>query len=170
MKTLLTFYLALIGFTALATGTDSAIAYNNTIVNEQNKITKMMIAFSASPTDTALDNIKSQARAGLDVLNSIQAYNGDTSLLPAAKALFQFYLDVANNEYGHILLLLKNKGQYSFEDLSSRMLVYVNSISTNEKPLDARFTAAQQAFATQYGFVIQNNQLQDQLDATGSQH
>jgi hypothetical protein len=153
--------------TASASSQD-AIAYNDSIVNEQNKITKAMIEFSALPSDTALENVRRQAHAGLLVLNGMSAFDGNPDLLNRAKDLFTFYSNISINEYTQILTLLLNKDQYTFEELSGHMKVYVDAISVREKPLDEAFHAAQLAFAQHYGFVLQNNSVQDQVDAAGA--
>ena len=95
----------------------------------------------------------------------MKPFEKNSELLNAAKALFQFYIDVTNNEYAKVLALLNESSKYSQEELVERINIYVASISQKEKEFDTAFSIAQNNFAKKYGFTLTENKLQEEIDS-----
>ncbi|MFN8284529.1 MAG: hypothetical protein U0U67_15005 [Chitinophagales bacterium] len=143
---------------------ESAIEYNDKIVAEQNKIGNQILAFSEGPSSESLAGLQKQAKASLAALNEMKPFEKNSDLLNSAKALFQFYIGVTNNEYAKILTMI-NDTTLTQEELISKINVVIAAISEKEKVLDANFNAAQVAFANKYGFTLTKNELQEEIDS-----
>jgi hypothetical protein len=163
MKQLLTFLLCSFAFLSSFAGNNEAIAYNDKIVSEQNKIGEAILAFSGNPNDFSLSGIKTQAERSLSVLKEMKPYEGDKKFLSAAKALFKFYGDITENEYKKILQLVVDKKKYTQEEITQKINKLTESISKREHPLDKAFQEAQIAFAQKYGFSLRKNDLIDKF-------
>lgn len=163
MKLLISLLLVSVSYAGFS-NTDQAVAYNDRIVNEQTKIGKAILEYSSNPNDQTLQGIKDQVKGGLAVLKSMKPYEGNSSLRDAAKDLFKFYQEVAEDEYKKIADLMKDSGKYTKDELVDKINKYADDIGKKEKPLDAKFQSLQEAFAKKYGFRITKNELQEQID------
>ena len=149
----------------------SAIAFNDFIVDEQNKIIKVMLAFSNHETamsDKALgnemiDDIVKTTEEAIEALDGVEPYEEGETLLKSAKALFQFYHDMADKDYREMVDII-SKG----EDMTDADLARIDEIALDvekrEVPLDNAFADAQAAFAKHYGMQIRKNEMQDEID------
>lgn len=144
---------------------NDAIDYNDKIVTEQTKIGNQILAFSEAPTDESLASLQKQASSSLADLNEMKPFEKNAELLNSAKVLFQFYIDVTNNEYAKILDLFKNSTKYKQEELIEKINVYIAAIGAKEKNIDQNFSVAQNAFAKKFGFSLTDNELQDKIDS-----
>ncbi|MBK6274448.1 MAG: hypothetical protein IPF58_06980 [Saprospirales bacterium] len=136
MQKLILLFVAFLTINATYGKTDNAaIDYNDRIVTEQNKIGNQILAFTEEPSAASLAGLQKQANASLAVLNEMKPFEKNSELLNAAKALFQFYIDVTNNEYAKVLALLNESSKYSQEELVERINIYVASISQKKKNL-----------------------------------
>ena len=166
MQKLILLFVAFLTINATFGKTDNAaIDYNDRIVTEQNKIGNQILAFTEEPSVASLAGLQKQANASLAVLNEMKPFEKNSELLNAAKALFQFYIDVTNNEYAKVLALLNESSKYSQEELVERINIYVASISQKEKEFDTAFSIAQNNFAKKYGFTLTENKLQEEIDS-----
>jgi hypothetical protein len=156
----------LTGFISITTfaASDAAIEYNDKIINEQSKIGEKILAFSGDPNETTLQGIREQAQSSISVVSKMKPYEGNIEFKAAAIALFTFYSDITQHEYKDLLKLVANKDKYDQNKLTEKMNQLINSITSKEKPLDARFNEAQVAFAKKYGFTLGKNELQDEID------
>jgi hypothetical protein len=163
MKIIFALALTFLSLHGLASDKD-AILYNDKIINEQNKITKKILELFKTPDEATLALVRKQIDESIEVLHKMKPYKGDEALLPSAKALFEFYRSIADNEYKSLLRLFMDKDKYTEDQLTLKVTEYLNAISQKEKPLDENFNAAQKAFAKKYGFVLMKNEMQDELN------
>jgi hypothetical protein len=147
---------------------NDAIEYNDKIVTEQTKIGNQILAFSEAPTDESLAVLQKQATTSLAVLNEMKPFEKNAELLNTAKVLFQFYINVTNNEYAKILDLFKNSTKYKQEELIEKINVYVAAIGAKEKNIDQNFSVAQNTFAKKFGFTLTENKLQREIDSVNN--
>ncbi len=152
----------------------SAIAFNDFIVEEQNKIIKVMLAFSNHETamsdkklgNKMIDDIVETTEGALEALDGIEPYDKGEDLLKAAKDLFQFYHDMADKDYREMVDII-SKG----EDMTDADLARIDEIALEvekrEVPLDNAFAKAQMAFAKANNMQIRENEMQGEIDQLG---
>lgn len=146
-----------------------AIAYNDKIIKEQNKIGEAMLIFSNNPNEFSLSSINTQIYKGMSVLNTMKPFEGNKKFLQAAKALFKFYNSIVKNEYQKILTLMVNNKNYSQDALTKKIDEVTHSISKKEIAYDKAFQAAQKEFALKYGFILQKNNLLEKYSTNNNE-
>lgn len=142
---------------------NEAVAYNDKIITEQNKISETLLTFSGNPNEFSLSNITTQVDKSLDVLKGMKAFDGNKDFLISAKALFKFYKNISENEYKKILYFLENKRNYPQEELDKKVDELTKSIAQSEGSLDASFQYNQRKFAEKYGFALRKNSMADKF-------
>lgn len=147
----------------------SAVQYNNYIVERQNKIIQQIMQF-VRVSDTNLDS----ASALLDlVLNDVSlfredisgmpAYKKDTAMRNSAVALFSFYADIFKNDYKQIIAL-RQRGELMTEEDLQQINEIVHNISQREQQYDKQFQQAQKNFAKKNNMTLSENKMQKQLE------
>lgn len=149
---------------------NEAIEYNDKIVGEQMSIVNKMIEFTQTfqdvipeVMDSKLTELKLQIQNSLDVLNAMEAYEGDSELLNAAKDLFKFYQKMADNEFKEMLNILK-KGESITEQDYFHLIDMQEIISQQEAVYDQNMATAQSNFAKKYDIKIENNTVQEKIN------
>lgn len=147
----------------------SAIEYNDTIVQEQTKITEKTLAMVES-IETDLEKCEDlrletiiQCEQSIATVKAMTDYEGNTRLRDAALALFEFYKDINANEYKEMLNIL-NKGEEIDEADITQLQTLEQQVGNRETSLDAEFQTAQKEFASKYHLEIEENALQDKID------
>ncbi len=142
--------------------TSDAIAYNDNIVAQQFVyVDAISLMMSAPLLDSAglwsgyYQAVVMVKRCNLTI-QSLQAFDGDTEFLSATKALFQYYEDSFINDYPKLLkaLLMANASVAEYAEMND----IVTKIAENEAVLDAKFMAAQSAFAAKHGFTLEETE------------
>ena len=171
MKKLLTILLLVTSFAAKSQTFTDPIAYNDYIVDLQNKIGEKLIAFNeqvASETASYASvepyflAMGAEMQDAVIKIRTLPEYEGNTDLRNAATALFDFYLNTFQNEY-LIMLNLVFDPDFDAEDLT-KLQEILTRITEQEGILDSNFQTAQQAFATKYNITLDRNELQDKID------
>lgn len=149
----------------------SAIDYNDFIVDLQNQIGYKIIAFNdelgledasmASVTPLYEDLLKT-TRDAIAKLDKAEVWEGNTELKASALALFQYYESAFSNEYKEMMGIVF-KAEINEEDYT-RLTSILESVTEKEQAFDLRFSKAQIAFADKYGFNLDRNELQDEID------
>jgi hypothetical protein len=152
---------------AACSNKSSAVAYNDTIVEEQNKIIEHILAMSNAvydPTTAEMhrQKIVEQCDISIAVVSAMDAFEGNTELRDAALALFKFYREIALQEFKQMLQILAQE-EITEEDLQ-KLTDLDERISIRETPLDEAFHNAQSAFSNKYNLMLQRNQFQDAID------
>lgn len=170
-KILVLLWIIMVGalpFSCINTNTQ-AIDYNDKIIGLQSKIMRSMIDFSKtfSTNDKALmKNKYTELLASIDsALRGAEAlppFNGSSEFRDAAIRLFEFYADVAKNEYGEIVEILYQDG--ITQDNADRIEELAEDISEREGVLDHQFATVQKAFAKKNGILLTDNKLQREID------
>lgn len=172
MKKLLFPAIALLIFTAFAPVTKmTPQEYNDVIIGEQNKISKIMIDMAnyfgsdLAMSDQLREKLVKQCQTSVSVLRELPAYDGDTKFRDAGIALYTFYGQISAMEYKEMIDILR-KTNIEASDIE-RLTNLEKQITEREIPLDDEFQKAQNAFAKKYGFTLIENEYQDQIDQLG---
>jgi hypothetical protein len=152
----------------------NAIEYNDFIVNRQMIVLKDMMSI-ADITDDKLDwalSVMSKSADTLDVLikdvKNMPPFGKDSALRDAAADLFTFYQRIFKDDYRELFEIRKNGGMETEEGIA-RMNEIVDKVSKEEDGLDAKFEAAQNAFAKSNGMRLEENSMQKKIDKMGDE-
>ncbi len=154
-----------------AQGSDAnAIAYNDRIVEAQNRIGLILLKFNQAiavhPEDT-VRAIHSEAveviKANLDSLDEMGSYERNDSMRLAAISLFQFYMHTVVVDYEEMLHLLF-LGPVN-EERMSQMEDIIARVAYEEAQVDKIFQDAQKNFADRYGFTLGENRVQQEINS-----
>lgn len=146
-----------------------AVEFNNKIVDSQSVIVKKMLDLSSdeATNDTSIMEQKrleliSTIDQSIQVVKNIKPFRYGEEFQNAALQLFNFYKQVANNEYREIIEILKKENINA--DDQERLKAINDKISKEEKVLDEKFMNKQREFATKYGFSLVDNELQEKIN------
>ncbi len=147
----------------------SAVEYNDYIINRQLNIVQDIIEFAdASKIDLdsagrLLDNDENKAGQLLKEIQEMPPYKGDSAFRDAAGNLFAFYRHLFGNEYRQILGYRK-KGEFLDEGDTEATDSIVNHVKLEEEGLDKAVHHAQQNFADQNHFSIEQTDRAKKLE------
>jgi hypothetical protein len=160
-----------LGVQAQAPTFKNGVDYNDYIVGLQTNVGLTIVSFNEfmggdgvtiEAVQPYYDAMVSTAKEALTKSRALGPYKGNTELRASAVDLFTFYVDMFTNEYKEMIDLVIGA------EITEASLVRVNEILTTvtekEGVLDQAFQTAQQNFATQFGFSLEENELQEQLD------
>lgn len=145
--------------------------YNDVIIGEQNKISKIMIDMAnhfgtdLNKSDQLREQLVKQCQSSVSVLRELPAFEGDTKFRDAGIALYTFYGQISAMEYKEMIDILK-KDNIQTSDIE-RLTALEKEITKREIPLDDAFQNAQNAFAKKHGFTLIENEYQDDIDKLG---
>ena len=147
----------------------TAIEYNDAIVGEQTKITKLILDL-VNHIETDLDKCEElrkqtieQCDASIKTVEGMSDFEGNVRLKNTALDLFRFYKDISSNEYKEMLDILRKEDGITVEDVD-RLGALEQQVGQREVGLDQNFHNAQQEFANKYKLMIQENALQKEVD------
>lgn len=156
--------IAFIAATQLLHAQNSAVEYNDRIINHQNSISVAITEFTdAFANDSTLTQLRAEAylqiiayttQMAMNDVSVMGAYQGDSTFRDAATNLFGFYLKSVQEEYLEIVRIIYNENA-TLEDYT-RMNEIIDEITLEESYYDAAFTKAQSAFAEKFGFTLIN--------------
>lgn len=148
---------------------DKAIEYNDKIVDEQSKIIVLMLEV-VDMMDKDLDKCEikrletvKQIENSILVVEKMSSFEGNTELRGVALDLFKFYKKTFTDDYKVLLDILKKGENITEEDITT-ITDISNKISEAETKLDDNFAKIQYQFAQKYGFEIEENELQEEID------
>lgn len=147
------------------------IEYNDTIIGEQTKISKVMIEmannFSSDlgKSEALRQDLVKQCEASIKVVKELPEYKGNVKFRDAGAALFGFYKEISDKEYKEMIDILK-KEQIEVADIE-RLTTLEKEISARETPLDDTFQSAQQEFAKEHNLSLKENEIQGQINELG---
>lgn len=150
---------------------NTAVEYNDYIVNLQNEIGTQILSFNESlaledatleKMNKMVDEIIVTTKNVISKTEAMGAFQGNTALRDNAAALFKFYLSIFSNEYRELLTLF-------FSDLSitantDKIQAILDSISQKEAIYDDNFQKAQADFAATHNIELIENELQEDID------
>lgn len=145
--------------------------YNDAIIGEQNKITKIMLDMAnyfdkdLNKADQLREELVKQCQASVSVLKALPAYEGDVKFRDSGIALYTFYGQISAMEYKEMIDILK-KENIEASDIE-RLGTLEKQITDRETPLDNDFQNAQSAFAKKHGFILIDNEYQKDIDEMG---
>jgi hypothetical protein len=143
--------LALISFRATAGTNLGAVAYNQTIMLEQDRIGYRLSGFMQHVSGKNLILLQMQILNSVETINALQPFDNDSTLLIAARNLFNCYKDVAKYQYPKILELVENPN-VDDDQFDKQLIAIKKEISDIESPFDKLFSLEQEKFAKKYGF------------------
>jgi hypothetical protein len=161
----------LITTTVSAQSFTSAIEYNDYIVNLQNQIGYKILAFNEEmekETSTLAsmqpfhDDLLQTTRNAIVSLEGIEAWDGNVELKASALALFSFYQQAFANEYKEMMGIVF-KAELTDADYA-RLTEILQSVTEQEAGYDLRFSNAQKEISEKYGFSLDENELQEEID------
>ncbi len=171
MKTLFIFLVSTMSFFAGAQSDDAAVAYNDHIVELQNRIGYKMVAFNEKvgeegstreSVDVYYQDLLAETRKVIKEAEKIGPFEGNVSLINSAIRLFKYYEQVITTDYKRMLDIIY------MPDISDEMYEELNNllakVTEEEAGYDQAFQSAQEIFANKYGFSLTPNELQEEMD------
>lgn len=146
----------------------SPIEYNDAIIGEQTKISRVMIDMANSfysdlnKSETLRQDLVKQCDASIKAVAELPDYKGNKKFRDAGVALFTFYKQISDKEYKEMIDILK-KESIEASDLE-RLTALEKDISAREEALDKDFQDAQQAFAQEHKLTLRENEIQGEID------
>lgn len=150
---------------------NSAIDYNDYIVEQQNKVGEAILTFNdvMASDDATKESIQpyhelliSTCREGLGNLHELSDYEGNDELRQAAIDLFNFYVLTFTDDYTEMIEILF--GENSDEETMDNLNALLEKITIGEGEFDNGFAMAQASFSELYGFDLLENELQEEID------
>ncbi|HLP55930.1 MAG TPA: hypothetical protein VK151_12925 [Fluviicola sp.] len=171
-STILFIGLALTGVVSAQTFTD-AVSYNDHIVGLQNEIGYKMIAFNdevgaedatAESVQPYYDDLLKTTRTVISKLEKVKPYEKNVALKNAALELFRFYETTIKVEYKEMMdLIFSDAG---LDDAGMlRVQELLTKVTEEEAVVDQKFKEAQEAYARKYNIELEENELQEEIDA-----
>jgi hypothetical protein len=145
------------------------VEYNDAIINEQTKISKVMLDMAgAFGTDINKAEIYrkvlvKQCELSIETTKKLPPYDGSTKFRDAGVALYSFYKAISEKEYKEMIDILK-KGSEITEDDITTLTNLEKQIGEKEIALDDAFQLAQVEFAKKYNLQLEENKMQDDID------
>ena len=169
MKNILIALLTLSFFAVSAQKFESAIEFNDFIIDEQTKIGEkiviLMDEFEIGTRESAKvkhQELIVQTKASLRALQSVKSFTGGARFKQASLSLFNFYQSICETEYARMIDIYFSE-DYSDEDVAE-LTKMMEDITAREKAYDEEFAAAQEEFAKANGFDLKENELQKEFD------
>jgi hypothetical protein len=172
MKSIFAFLLFVLPLTISAQTNTTAIEYNDHIVELQNRIGYKMVSFNeeVGKNDATYESVKVHLEDLLLVTQTviketekIPAHEKNITLRNSALDLFKFYETTIKFDYSKMIELLF-VGELTEAKLAD-LQVILEKVTNDEKVYDERFQSEQQKFAEKYGFTLEENELQQQIDS-----
>ena len=137
---------------------DKAIAFNDAIIDEQEKVIACVEAYNLEETFDLQVSLKlceaisQQCDKSIKVLNALNTINGGESLKASVLAYFEFYKNVGKQEYVEYSNLVCSD-DYTDEDYDKAIVIeeYINSETL---ALETKITQNQKVFAKKYNFRL----------------
>jgi len=145
------------------------LEYNDSIIEEQNKITGFMLESGNcldsdfSSCDALRMKTIAQCDSSIGTVEAMPDYEGNTRLRDAAVALFKFYKDMNENEFKEMIDIVMKGDNITEEDVAM-LTVLEEQITLKEVLLDEELDQAQQEFAATFNFDIGVNEMQEEID------
>ena len=158
--------IVIVALSAAAAGcrdrSQQATAYNNSIVEEQEKIVRDMktlsAAFASGDTgamEAGRTALLATIDGALERTGALEPFEGGTEMRDSAKRLFEFYRQVCEKDYADIIAVYGKK-ERTQEDVD--MVASINErIAGDEKQLSDDFLSAQESFARAQGITLVEN-------------
>lgn len=171
MKSLFIFLLFVLPIAVGAQTFKTATEYNDYIVSLQNRIGEKMISFNSEVSSemATLESVNVELKVLIigteNVIKEIEklpAYEKNTSLRNAAKDLFKFYEKTIKEDYTRMVNIIYNS-ELTDADYAELQTI-LEKVTNEEKVYDQRFQSEQEQFASKYGFTLEKNELQEELD------
>lgn len=168
---MLLFILATTGAVSAQTFTN-AIDYNDHIVELQNEIGYKMIAFNnevSAETATSesvkpfYDDLLTTTRAVIVKLEKVKPFEKNVELKTTAMELFRFYETTISVDYREMIDLIF--GDELDDAAMTRVQELLVKVTEAEAIVDAKFKSAQEAYARKYNIDLEENELQEAIDA-----
>jgi len=173
MKTILKLaLLLLLPLGSLAQKITEPVEYNDKIVGYQNNIGYKMLAMNEyiGGEDSNKERAHSlrlellqTTKESISGVQKMPSFQGNDELRQSAIELFKFYQRVVENEYKQMIDILYSE-ELSEDDIAT-LEEMVNKITIEEGTYDENFQAAQEAFAKKHNLELEENELQEEIDA-----
>ena len=171
MKTFFIFLVSALPFFAGAQSDDAAIAYNDHIVELQNRIGYKMVAFNEKvgeegstreSVDVYYQDLLAETREVIKEAEKIAPFEGNVALRNSAINLFKFYEKVITTDYKRMLDIIyaPEISDEMYEELTNILA----KVTEEEAGYDQAFQTTQEIFANKYGFDLTPNELQEEMD------
>lgn len=137
---------------------DDAIAYNDAIITEQEKIIVSVEDFNGEESydlQVSLDlcdALSKQCDESIKVLKELKAVEGGESLKASALTYFEYYKHIAEKEYVEYSKLVCND-DYTDEDYEKAVEIE-NEINSKTEKLEEKIIEEQNKFAQKYKFSL----------------
>lgn len=147
-----------------------AKSYNDKLIGIQNSVIREFLALSQTFSSNDKASIDVAYKKSLEVtkkavedIKNAGPYEGDDEFRLKLQALLEFYQSLVEKEYKEIIKI-RSKGSNAKPKDINRLNEIQASITERETKLDADMAAAQSGFAVKYGFRLETNKLQKDID------
>ncbi|MDD4218129.1 MAG: hypothetical protein PHZ24_12445 [Bacteroidales bacterium] len=145
--------------------------YNQYIIVSQTEVINSILELSAAVDGgdpeaiktTYNDYVKTVEEVNTNICK-LECFKGDCQLRDAAMSLFNFYEEIAKNEYREIIDILQIDEDELTAEHINRMNELITSVNDKETKQDADFKKAQNNFANRYGLTLDYNEMQKKID------
>jgi hypothetical protein len=158
-------------FAANAQPFNDAVQYNDYIVSQQNLIGEKIIAYN---TEFGVENVTREmvqpyyddllktTREVVVRMRNLEVFEGNEQFLKASVDLMEFYQRTVEGAYLEMINIIFDP---DFNDQSVEKLnTLLTNLTAEEAVYDDAFQKSQEAFANAYGFTIEKNELEDELN------
>lgn len=170
-KLILLFVGLLFAFEFKAQNFKTAVEYNDYIVQQQNLIGTQIIKFNeemgkegatATSVQPYYEKLLSINKTAIENVSKMPGFENNVALRDAVLELLKFYERTFSVDYKKIIDLVfsKNLDDAAIGEIN-RLL---EKITSEEKPYDEKFAAAQASFAKQYNFELIENELNEEFE------
>lgn len=109
------------------------------------------------------DSLLSTTREVVVRMQNLEDFDGNEQFLKASVDLMEFYLRTVEGAYLEMINIFFDP---DFNDQSMEKLnTLLNNITTEEAIYDDSFQKSQEAFAIKYGFTLEKNALEEELNS-----
>jgi hypothetical protein len=168
---MLLFVIALSSAVSAQTFTN-AVDYNDHIVGLQNEIGLKMIAFNEqvsseyANTESVMpyyDDLLKTTQDVIKKLEKVKPFEKNVELKNAAMDLFRYYETTISVDYKEMIQLIF--GGELDEAAMTRVQELLVKVTEAEAVVDTKFKSAQEAYAKKYNIDLEENELQQEIDA-----
>jgi hypothetical protein len=143
-----------------------AVRYNDKIVSHQRKVYKKLertvnslkeylSGNSAERVEKQYEDLKEQAKESLEVVRNMPDFKGNTAFRDEAVQLFQFYLDITENELRELIdLLRQSSGARSGGSFQTQVADLADRIISRGEELLYNVQIVQKEFAEEFDFKV----------------
>ena len=155
---LFTLMLVSLSWTGMAQNRKAA-KYNDKIINEQHKISPLLVKFYKSLNTASLEELKAEKAALIKTIDAsiakvfaMPGFEGDVALRDACLDWFKLYKRTLEVDFEEVLHIVADKDKSA--DEKAQLQTVKEKMVKEEDEIDAKFETVQTAFAQRHGLQL----------------